>query len=70
MTDVSVEFQSTIVLKKGRTALLAQTGFIEASTFCYPLDLASLPLFFFFYLVGDEVLLYLFEVGISVVIAV
>ena len=47
--------------------MLGQTGFVEAR---FPLDLASMPLFFFFNFVSDEVLLYLFEVGISVVIAV
>ena len=66
--DVSVVFQSTIVLKES----LRSDGFAGADRFRRSpyvlLGLASLPLFLLFNFIGDKVLLYLFNVRTPVVI--
>ena len=70
MTDVSVEFQPTIVLKDRSDGFAGADRFRRSPYVLFPIRLSINATFFFFNFVSDEVLLYLFEVGISVVIAV
>ena len=68
MTDVSVVFQSTIVLEDRSDCFAGADRFRRSPYILVLIRLSITATFFFIDFVGDEVLVYLFDVGIPVVI--
>ena len=68
MTDVSVVFQSTIVLEDRSDRFAGADRFRRSPYILVLIRLSITATFFFIDFVRDEVLVYLFDVGIPVVI--